>query len=118
VKLAVLCALLLAAAGCKGAEEVYVHVDCVRTTAPAIECVVKQTKGTAEVEACWDISLTCGNGTVVKAPHTCQKIKDGVTRKTTISGDKLMGIDQCQAGSGSAPTVKLDNLTLDGKKSN
>ena len=112
-------ALLLAlsvATGCKG-EEVLVHVDCITTAAPAIECEVKQTKGKSEVEACWDMSVTCGNGAVVKAPRTCQKVKDGSTVKTTIPGDKLTGFDQCQAGSGGGPTAKLENLTLNGKAS-
>ena len=103
-------------AGCKG-EEVLVHIDCISTAAPAIECNVSQTKGKTEVEACWDVSITCGNGGVVKAPRTCQKVKDGGTVKATITGDKLTGFDQCQAGSGGAPTAKLENMTLNGKAS-
>lgn len=106
--------LLVASAGCKG-EEVYVHVDCITTAAPAIECEVKQTKGTSEVEACWDMTVTCANGNVVKAPHWCQKVKDGSTVKTTIPGDKLTGMEGC--GGTGAPTAKLENLTLNGKKS-
>ncbi|HEY5952385.1 MAG TPA: hypothetical protein VIV40_43100, partial [Kofleriaceae bacterium] len=108
---ALLVALL---AGCKG-EEVFVHVDCVTTAAPAIECEVKQTKGKSEVEVCWDFSVTCGNGAVVKAPNTCQKVKDGGTVKTTISADKLDGIDQC--GGDKPPTGSLTNMTINGKAS-
>jgi hypothetical protein len=103
-------------AGCRG-EEVLVHVDCKTTAEPSIECDVTQTKGKSEVEACWDVSVTCGNGAVVKAPHTCQKVKDGGTAKTTIPGDKLTGFDQCQAGSGGGPTAKLENMTINGKPS-
>jgi hypothetical protein len=101
-------------AACKG-EEVAVHVDCITTAAPAVECEVKQTKGKSEIEACWDISVTCANGGVVKAPHWCQKVKDGGTAKTTIPGDKLTGMDGC--GGTGAPTAKLENLTLNGKAS-
>jgi hypothetical protein len=106
--------LLLAIVACKG-EDVSVHVDCITTAAPAVECEVKQTKGKSEVEACWDFSVTCANGVVVKAPHWCQKVKDGGTVKATIPGDKLDGVDKC-AGDG-PPTAKLENMTINGKPS-
>jgi len=108
----VLCLPLVTA--CKG-EDVAVHVDCISTAAPAVECEVKQTKGKSEVEACWDFSVTCANGNVVKAPHWCQKVKDGGTVKATIPGDKLTGMDKC--GGEGAPTAKLENLTINGKAS-
>jgi hypothetical protein len=106
--------VLPVAIGCKG-EDVSVHVDCITTAAPAIECDVKQTKGKSEVEACWDSSVTCANGNVVKAQRWCQKVKDGATVKTTIPADKLTGIEGC--GGDGAPTAKLENLTLNGKPS-
>jgi hypothetical protein len=115
MKLASAAALLVALlAGCKG-EEVQVHIDCITTAAPSIECTVQQTKGKSEVEACWDVSVTCANGAVVKAPHWCQKVADGGTVKTTIPGDQLTGIDGC-AGNG-PPTATLENMTLNGKPS-
>lgn len=104
---------LLVLAACS--EHVDVHVDCITTAAPAVECEVKQTKGKSEVEVCWDFSVTCGNGAVVKAPNTCQKVKDGGTVKTTISADKLDGIDQC--GGDKPPTGSLTNMTINGKAS-
>ena len=101
------------AAACK--EQVNVNIACVTTAAPAVECTVTQTKGKSEVEACWDFSATCANGTVVKAARTCQKIKDGGTEKVTIGADKLTGLDKC-AGS-TPPTAKLENMTINGKPS-
>lgn len=106
-------ALVLLAA-CKG-EEVSVNVDCKTTAAPAVECDVTQTKGKSEVEACWDFSVTCANGAVVKAARTCQKVKDGGTVKTTITADKLDGIDKC--GGDGPPTGSMTNMTIDGKPS-
>lgn len=111
MKYALSLVLLLAACG----EKVAVHVDCITTAAPAIECDVKETKGKAEIEACWDISVTCPNQAVVKAPHWCQKVKDGGTAHAVIPGDKLTGMEGC--GGTGAPTAKLDNLTLDGHAS-
>lgn len=104
--------LLFVLAGCN--EKVNVHIDCITTAAPAVECTVKQTQGTSEVDVCWDFSVTCGNGTVVKAPNTCHKIKGGATEKVTIPGDKLTDIDKC---AGSNPQPKLENMTINGKKS-
>ena len=44
--------LTLALGACT--QEVSVSISCVTTGAPAVECTVTQTKGTVEVEACWD----------------------------------------------------------------
>jgi len=99
-------------AGCK--EEVLVNVNCVTTAAPAVECDLKQTKGKAEVEACWDFVATCENGAVVKG-HGCGKVKDGGTSKATIPKEKLDGLDKCQGSK--PPTAKLENMTIDGKPS-
>jgi hypothetical protein len=98
--------------GCGEGAQVSVH--CVTTAAPAVECDVTQTKGKAEVEACWDFEARCENGAVVKAARTCQKVKGGGTVRAIIAADELEGVDAC-AGS-SPPTATLSNLTLDGRK--
>ena len=102
---------LTLAAGCS--EKVNINVSCVTTAAPAVECDVKQTEGKSEVEVCWDFAVTCGNGAVVKASRTCQKVKDGATVKTTIGADKLTGVENCAGDS--PPTGKLENMTINGK---
>lgn len=96
-------------------EQVSVHVECVTTAAPAVECDVIQKVGKSEVEACWDFSVTCANGAEVKAERTCQKVKDGSTVKTIIPAARLTGFEMC--GGEGAPTGKLAGLTLDGKPS-
>ena len=111
MKHAVFAVLLLAGCG----EQVNVHIDCITTAAPAVECELKQTKGKSEVEVCWDFSATCANGAVVKAARTCHKVKDGGTEKVTIAADKLDGLDKC--GGDRPPTAKVENLTLNGKAS-
>ena len=100
-------------AGCK--EEVLVSVSCTTTDKPSVECELKQTKGKAEVDVCWDWSATCDNGTVVKAQRTCAKVKDGATATATIAGDKLTGVDKCAGNK--PPTAKVENMTLNGKPS-
>lgn len=108
-------ALLLMTA-CEGkitvSEPTNVDVDCT-TVAEGVECVVKQTLGTSEAEACWDLTFTCANGAIVKPPHLCQKVKDGGTAKLLTPRDKLDGIDKC--GGDKPPTGKLENLTINGK---
>jgi hypothetical protein len=99
-------------AGCS--EEVNVSVNCITTTAPAVECDVEQTKGKTEVEACWDFEIKCGNGAVVKAPRACQKIGGGGKVKHVTPGDKLSGLDKC---GGSNPVATMTNMTIDGKAS-
>lgn len=111
LSIALLAALSLA--GCS--EDVKVHVNCITTAAPAIECDVEQTAGKSEVDVCWDFFVQCGNGTVVEAPRTCQKVSGGGKAKVTIPGDKLTNVEKC-GGSG-PPTGKLTNLTLNGKPS-
>ncbi len=106
---AVICGLV-ALTGC--GERVNVSVNCVSTADPAVECEVVQKAGTSEVEACWDFFVECANGTVVEAPHTCQKVKDGATVKVKIPGAQLTNLDKC--GGKGPPKGKLSNLTLNG----
>jgi hypothetical protein len=98
----------LALAAC---ENVSAHVDCKTTAAPSVECDVKQTEGKTEVEVCWDLTVTCQNGTKIRAPRTCGKVKDGGTTKVTIPADKLPNVDKCDGG----PKAAMENLTLNGK---
>lgn len=111
----VIAAALCALAGCS--EQVHVSVDCA-TKETGVECKVAQTEGKSEVEACWDFSVTCGNGAVVTADHTCQKVKDGRTETALIPNAKLHGLDKCAVGEANKPPVAaMTNLTINGKKS-
>jgi hypothetical protein len=100
--------LVLGLAAC---ESVSAHVDCKTTAAPSVECEVKQTEGKTEVEVCWDLTVTCNNGTKVTPPRTCGKVKDGGTTNVTIPADRLPNVDKCDGG----PKATLENLTLNGK---
>lgn len=105
---------VLLGAGLTGcSEQVSVQVNCESVAGPAVECVVAESVGKAEVEACWDFSVLCANGAEVKAERTCHKVKDGATDKVVIPAEKLSGIDKC-GGSG-PPTAKMSGLTLNGK---
>jgi hypothetical protein len=102
--------LVVLLAGCK--EKVHVNVNCETTAAPAVECTLDQDKGKGEVEVCFDWSATCENGTIVKAPRTCGKVKDGGKATVTIPGDQLTDLGKC-AGT-KPPTAKVENLVLKG----
>ncbi|HEY0135568.1 MAG TPA: hypothetical protein VGB85_15895 [Nannocystis sp.] len=94
-------------------EDVSVHVACVSTAAPAVECQVEERVGKLEVEVCWDFGITCANGGVVKAERTCQKVKDGATAKVVIPLEKLTGFDTC--GGEGTPKAQVTNITLNGR---
>jgi len=105
--------LLLLVAGCQG-DNVLVDINCVTTAAPSVECTLNETQGKTTVDVCWDFSAMCGNGAVVKAARTCQKVPgDGSAVKAVIPADKLTGIDTC--GPPNPPKAKVENLTIDGK---
>jgi len=103
--------LLVCLAGCR--ERVNVSVNCKTLGDPIrVECQVTQTQGKTEVEACWDFSVQCGNGKVVKAERTCTKIADGGNTTVTIPETKLSGLEDC---GGEHPVGKLSNMTINGK---
>ena len=106
--------LLLGGAVTGCSEQVSVHLACVTTAAPAVECDVVQNVGKMEVEACWDFSMVCANGGEVKAERTCQKVKDGAAAKAVIPVEKLTGLDKCGEGAGQR-TSKVTGITLNGK---
>lgn len=93
-------------------EPTNVDVSC-ETTKTDLVCTVKQLVGTAEATACWEFSMTCGNGTVVKAPKGCISVKNGGTSIHTMPRDKLTNQDQC--GGDTPPVAKVENLTINGK---
>lgn len=107
-------ALATVAAGC-GGKKLSVDVTCDPVSRERVVCDVKQTAGTDEVEACWDITADCPNGTVVTGPRTCQKVKGGGVEKTSIPSSSFEGVEDCQGGK---PKLALSNLTINGKKAN
>jgi hypothetical protein len=101
--------LVVVLAGC---ENVHVNVECNTNNNNQIDCSVTEDKGKNEVETCFDVSAPCKNGSVVTAPRTCSKVKDGGTVKVTIAQDKLVNLDKCDG----AQKMNITNLTLDGQK--
>ena len=95
------------------AHEVNVAADlnCEVKSGPQVVCTVKQTKGTDELEACWDFTATCANGATLKAQRTCQKVKDGGEAISTTMSDKLTIAGECDG----SPTAKVENFTINGK---
>lgn len=94
-------------------EQVNVDVRCKTTAESTIECDVQQTVGTAEVDACWDLKITCENGAIVTTPRNCQKVKDGKTEKYTVTKDKLIGVAQC--GGSAPPKMEMLKMSLNGE---
>ena len=93
-----------------GGEAVHVTVNCVTVAEPAVECELKQMQGKGAAQVCFDFSVTCANGAVVKAERSCGNVADGKISKLRITGDKLTGMDKC--GGDGAPTGKVENLKI------
>lgn len=113
-KLLSMCVVLAAAVtGC--GKKLSVQVDCEAKTREAITCDVKQTAGTEEAEACWDLKAECPNGAIVTGPRTCQKVKGGGTETATILTSSMENVENCQGGK---PKLLLTALTINGKQAN
>ena len=95
-----------------GCESIKVSVNCETVAGPAVDCDVKEIEGKKEVEVCWDFQVVCNNGTTVKPPRSCAKVKDGATTKFVIEKEHLEGAEKCDGG----PKATVSNLTIDGKK--
>lgn len=106
-------------AGCKaevtvgGGEAVNVTVNCVTIAEPAVNCELNQTQGKGAAQVCFDLSVTCANGAVVKAERSCGDVADGKISTLKIPADKLTGIDKC--GGDGAPIGKVENLKITAK---
>jgi hypothetical protein len=94
-------------------EDVKVSVNCATAADLAVDCELNQTAGTAEVEVCFDFSVTCANGAVVKAPRSCGAAAGGKISKLRIPGDKLVGMDKC--GGDGAPKAVVENIVVKAK---
>jgi len=102
--------LVLTLTGCKH-EEVAALVNCQVKEGPAVECALKQTKGTSEMDVCFDFSVTCKNGATLEVEHVCQKLKNRGARNVTVPDDKIKISGACEGDANGAVT----NMTINGK---
>lgn len=94
--------------GCK--EEVNALVNCEAKTGPTVECAVKQSKGKAEIEVCWQFVSTCANNATLETERTCAKLKDGGARNVTIPTDKIKVTGNCEG----TPDARIVEMTING----
>lgn len=105
-----LVAFVLATGACKR-EIVMAQVNCVTKEGPIVECQVTQTKGTSEMDVCWDFKVKCANAATLDA-HGCQKVKDKGTATLTIPTDKIKVNGTCDG----SPQAEVVNMTINGDK--
>ena len=101
---------VLASGACKR-EIVLANVNCITKDGPLVECTVAQTKGTSEMEVCWDFNVKCANNATLQA-HGCAKVKDGGTVNHNIPADKIKINGVCD----SDPKAEVVNMTINGDK--
>jgi hypothetical protein len=76
-----------------------------------VKCTVTQTKGTSEMEVCWDFHVTCANAATLDA-HGCGKVEDKGTTNVTIPTDKIKVSGNCDGN----PQAVVQNMTINGDK--
>jgi hypothetical protein len=101
----------VAITGCKQ-EQVSTNVNCEVKSGPTVDCTIAETKGTADVEICWEFKVTCANGATLEAARTCAKVKDGQTSNATIPTEKIKSAGSCEG----EKTAAVTNLTINGEK--
>jgi len=111
MKLFALAIALVASTGCQK-QQVLANVDCEVKAGPTVDCTIAETKGTAEVEVCWEFKVTCANGATLDAARTCAKVKDGQTSTATIPTDKIKVAGSCEG----EKSASVTNLTINGEK--
>jgi hypothetical protein len=91
-------ALLVAAvAGCKvtTGEDMNATVNC-KGEKDGIGCEIAQTKGTGEAKVCWDVKLTCKNGTIVSGSG-CGQVSNGGKATHLIPNSALENDEKCDS---------------------
>ena len=96
---------IIVSTGCKQATA---NVNCEVKAGPTVDCTIAETKGTADVEICWEFKVTCANGATLEGARTCAKVKDGQTSNATIPTDKIKQTGACEG----AKTAAVTNLTI------
>lgn len=96
-------ALALACAGCENK----VYVECEGKGEKGFECVVSHKKGSQTAKACWEVNVTCKNGTKVSG-SACETVKPEQKVTKVIPLSELKNLDKCD----SASETKVENLKL------
>lgn len=85
-----------------------VSVNC-QPLVEGFDCLVEHLSGGADVEACWDISLSCANGTTSSA-HACSLVESGGTAEVMVALSEFSSLDQCdQVASGEVTNLVIED---------
>jgi hypothetical protein len=91
---------ILAAAGAE------VHVECTGVGL-GFSCALSHDSGSAKADACWDIVVTCQNGTQAQA-HACGSVEPRGTTSIFVPIAQMQNADRCDV----ARTTTVTNMTL------
>jgi len=94
----------MALPGCNLQHEAY--VECVGVDTD-FNCTVEHKKGGSAIEACWDVTVACVNGTKTKA-STCHTVQPKSKSTKFMPVKDFPGADKCDK----AQTVQVENLKL------
>jgi hypothetical protein len=90
-KLTLWAATIVALSGC--VEQTELDVECVGDR-DGVRCILEHQKGSKPVKACWDVAMTCRNGTSVRG-STCQVVEPASKAIARIPAKEMAGLDKC-----------------------
>jgi hypothetical protein len=101
--------LAILASGCHKDAKVYVECKSAGATlADGMACTIEHQQGDSPVHACWDMNITCQNGTAGKA-HGCGDVQPMAKSSVVMPFSAFGGsLDKCDTVSGS----NVDGVTL------
>lgn len=100
----VLLAAALTTFACK--QDVKVYVECA-STGIAYACTVTHQQGSDAAEACWDVAVTCQNGTRAVG-HGCQEVQPESKASKFIPVSSFTKAEQCDMAAG----VAVENIKV------
>ena len=95
---------ILVSCGC--IERTGINVDCVGEK-DGLRCTVEHLQGSDTVKACWEVVMSCRNGTEARG-GACQIVEPGKKAITRIPSKQIRGADQCDVISKSS----VENRTV------
>jgi hypothetical protein len=84
-----------------------VYVLCDGSPAGGFSCTVTHTSGTAKADACWDIRVSCHNGTLVSG-RSCQVVAPQGKATRFVRSADLSNVNRCNG----AASTAVENVTV------
>lgn len=94
-------------------DEEGTRVDCGEPGPSGVDCDIKRTGGSAKLESCWDLEITCENGGVMKG-HACGTLAAGAKKAVkNMPVSSFENQDACDVPKSGQVTNLVVNIVAD-----